>query len=163
VLSLGVKFAHLFDISAIKHDSIATQGAERNMVCGVWVILEAVGGGGRSSGYGNYVAGTLYIPVCCLWLGSRVQKRNNKATPKRGEPPVAPRGLVLEQDRESCSTTAPEPRAKLKPTPTPFPTLPLIHTNTYTIQNSVAGAFKLLFKLEEVYEMTSRPIQPYRL
>jgi hypothetical protein len=53
VLWLGVEFAHLFDITAIKHDAIETQDAERNMVCGVWVILEAVVGGSRSSGEGE--------------------------------------------------------------------------------------------------------------
>jgi hypothetical protein len=101
------------------------------------------------------VAGTLYIPVCAFWLGSSVKKLNNKATLKRGGARSAPGVGVGTRQREllNYGTRAPG-QAKTNPPTPPPPKLPLIHTNTYTIQNSVAGAFKLLFKFEELHEMT---------
>lgn len=57
------------------------------MVWGVWFILKTVGS--WSSG-GEEEAGTLYIPVCGLWLGSSVKKLNNKAILKRGGARSAP-------------------------------------------------------------------------
>jgi hypothetical protein len=71
----------------MKHGPIQTQGAERNMVWGVWVILKTVGS--WSSGR-EHPVGTLYIPVCGLWLGSSVKKLNNKAILKRGGARSAP-------------------------------------------------------------------------